>query len=199
MRRFFPMIVLPTLISRYTFNPRAGESSRQIRRDQIRGLPGAALRQPRVEGVPRDQRRQDDHRQEPPHRRLLRVRADNKAFAIECKFQDSEGTVDEKIPYALDDLQALPMAGCIAYAGTGFSEGVRYMPSVAARRALPAAAWAVGSDERHTRARSPARTYLRLVGCARRRQDAGGNPEASRTQDCNPEASGVGDRFGAQR
>jgi hypothetical protein len=49
------------------------------------------------------------------------------AFAIECKFQDSQGTVDEKIPYALDDLQALPMAGCIAYAGRGFSEGVQHM------------------------------------------------------------------------
>ena len=43
--------------------------------------------------------------------------ASQKAFAIECKFQDSQGTVDEKIPYALDDLRALPMAGCIAYAG----------------------------------------------------------------------------------
>jgi hypothetical protein len=50
-----------------------------------------------------------------------------KAFAIECKFQDSQGTVDEKIPYALDDLRALPMAGCIAYAGQGFSEGVQHM------------------------------------------------------------------------
>jgi hypothetical protein len=50
-----------------------------------------------------------------------------KAFAIECKFQDSQGTVDEKIPYALDDLQALPMAGCIAYAGQGFSAGVLHM------------------------------------------------------------------------
>jgi hypothetical protein len=49
------------------------------------------------------------------------------AFAIECKFQDSEGTVDEKIPYALDDLTALPMAGCIAYAGKGFSAGVLHM------------------------------------------------------------------------
>jgi hypothetical protein len=49
------------------------------------------------------------------------------AFAIECKFQDSQGTVDEKIPYALDDLRALPMAGCIAYAGQGFSEGVLHM------------------------------------------------------------------------
>ena len=50
-----------------------------------------------------------------------------KAFAIECKFQDSQGTVDEKIPYALDDLLALPMAGCIVYAGQGFSDGVRHM------------------------------------------------------------------------
>jgi hypothetical protein len=50
-----------------------------------------------------------------------------KAFAIECKFQDSQGTVDEKIPYALDDLIALPMAGCVAYAGQGFSQGVLHM------------------------------------------------------------------------
>jgi len=51
----------------------------------------------------------------------------NQAFAIECKFQDVEGTVDEKIPYALDDLQSLPMVGCIAYAGRGFSAGVQHM------------------------------------------------------------------------
>ena len=52
---------------------------------------------------------------------------DQKAFAIECKFQDTQGTVDEKIPYALDDLRALPMAGCITYAGQGFSAGVLHM------------------------------------------------------------------------
>jgi hypothetical protein len=65
---------------------------------------------------------------------------DNNAFAIECKFQDSPGTVDEKIPYALDDLEALPMAGCIAYAGKGFSEGVLHMLGSAPRAAycLPA-------------------------------------------------------------
>jgi hypothetical protein len=51
----------------------------------------------------------------------------NRAFAIECKYQESQGTVDEKIPYALDDLRALPMAGCIAYAGSGFSDGVLHM------------------------------------------------------------------------
>ncbi len=53
--------------------------------------------------------------------------ATQKAFAIECKFQDSQGTVDEKIPYALDDVRALPMAGCVAYAGQGFSAGVQHM------------------------------------------------------------------------
>jgi hypothetical protein len=65
----------------------------------------------------------------------------NKAFAIECKFQGSEGTVDEKIPYSLDDLDAMPMAGCIAYAGKGFSEGVLHMlrASTHAAYCLPAA------------------------------------------------------------
>ena len=50
-----------------------------------------------------------------------------KALAVECKFQDSQGTVDEKIPYALEDVRSLPMPGCIAYGGTGFSSGVLHM------------------------------------------------------------------------
>jgi hypothetical protein len=65
----------------------------------------------------------------------------NKAFAIECKFQESEGTVDEKIPYTLADLEAMPMAGCIAYAGKGFSSGVLHMLRASTRAAycLPVA------------------------------------------------------------
>ena len=59
----------------------------------------------------------------------------NRAFAIECKFQGSEGTVDEKIPYALDDLRALPMAACISYAGNGFSAGVLHMLGASSRAA----------------------------------------------------------------
>jgi hypothetical protein len=55
------------------------------------------------------------------------VAEDNqKAFVIECKFQDTKGTADEKISYALDDIIALPISGCIAYAGQGFSDGVRH-------------------------------------------------------------------------
>ncbi len=49
---------------------------------------------------------------------------DRKAFAIECKYQDSVGTVDEKIPYALEDLAALWVPGCLVYAGKGWSRGV---------------------------------------------------------------------------
>ena len=74
---------------------------------------------------------------------------DSRAFAVECKFQDSPGTVDEKIPYALDDLDALPMAGCIAYAGKGFSDGVLHMLNASPRAAfcLPLEAQADSSSE----------------------------------------------------
>lgn len=58
---------------------------------------------------------------------LLLDEAGSKAFAVECKYQDSQGTADEKIPYALDDMRALPMGGCVAYAGAGFSAGVLHM------------------------------------------------------------------------
>lgn len=50
--------------------------------------------------------------------------ADQKAIAIECKYQDAIGSVDEKIPYALQDLEALWIPGCLVYAGRGWSRGV---------------------------------------------------------------------------
>jgi hypothetical protein len=51
---------------------------------------------------------------------------DRKALAIECKYQDSPGTVDEKIPYALADLEALWVPGILVYAGKGWSKGVMH-------------------------------------------------------------------------
>jgi hypothetical protein len=51
---------------------------------------------------------------------------DRKAVAIECKYQDSPGTVDEKIPYALADLEALWVPGILVYAGKGWSKGVMH-------------------------------------------------------------------------
>ena len=49
---------------------------------------------------------------------------DQKALAIECKYQGVQGTADEKIPYALEDLAALWVPGCLVYAGRGWSRGV---------------------------------------------------------------------------
>ncbi|MDX2051036.1 MAG: PD-(D/E)XK nuclease superfamily protein [Polyangiaceae bacterium] len=58
---------------------------------------------------------------------LLVEPSTNKALALECKYQDSSGTADEKIPYTLQDLATLRMPAAVVYAGTGFSEGVLHM------------------------------------------------------------------------
>jgi hypothetical protein len=55
---------------------------------------------------------------------LVLRESDQTAFAIECKYQRVSGTADEKIPYALLDLEALWIPGCLVYAGTGWSSGV---------------------------------------------------------------------------
>ncbi len=49
------------------------------------------------------------------------------AMVVECKYQDSSGTADEKIPYALQDLASMRLPSAIAYAGSGFSEGVLHL------------------------------------------------------------------------
>ena len=95
-----------------------------------------------------------------------------RAFAIECKYQDSQGTVDEKIPYALDDLMALPMAGCIAYAGQGFSDGVRHM--LAASRHAAYCLPAEGQIETTT---GSARRIILLVDRRRPRRQARGSAQ----------------------
>jgi hypothetical protein len=59
----------------------------------------------------------------------------NLVMAVECKYQDSIGTVDEKIPYALEDISQVPFPGIIAYAGRGFSEGVLHLLQSSARAA----------------------------------------------------------------
>lgn len=58
---------------------------------------------------------------------LVIERSTNRALALECKYQDSQGTADEKIPYALQDLASLRMPAAIVYAGSGFSAGVLHL------------------------------------------------------------------------
>lgn len=50
--------------------------------------------------------------------------ADQQALGIECKRQNSSGTTDEKIPYALQDLEAMWIPGVLVYSGAGWSQGV---------------------------------------------------------------------------
>lgn len=50
-----------------------------------------------------------------------------KTLAIECKYQGTPGTADEKIPYTLDDLRAMHIPAFVVYAGEGFSAGVLHM------------------------------------------------------------------------
>jgi hypothetical protein len=57
---------------------------------------------------------------------VLHAQSDH-ALAIECKYQDSAGTVDEKIPYAIQDMEAMGLPVCLAYAGAGFSDGILHM------------------------------------------------------------------------
>lgn len=58
------------------------------------------------------------------------------AMGLECKYQDTLGTADEKIPYALSDMEHLDMPVCLVYAGKGWSAGILHM-----MRASPVAAF----------------------------------------------------------
>mgnify|MGYP003141983162 FL=1 len=56
----------------------------------------------------------------------------NKACVIECKLQESAGTADQKLMYALQDVEALRLPGFIVYAGKGISDGIRHKLECAA-------------------------------------------------------------------
>jgi len=55
---------------------------------------------------------------------LVLRKSDQRSLAVECKYQRVSGTADEKIPYALQDLDAMWIPGCLVYAGEGWSQGV---------------------------------------------------------------------------
>jgi hypothetical protein len=71
------------------------------------------------------------------------------ALAIECKYQGSVGTVDEKIPFALQDLESMRIPVCVAYAGDGFSQGILHILSASpiAAYCLPGAKTLAPSQE----------------------------------------------------
>jgi hypothetical protein len=48
-----------------------------------------------------------------------------KTLGVECKFQAVRGTVEEKIPATIKDIEAWPIPGLVVFAGEGFTENMR--------------------------------------------------------------------------
>jgi len=81
-------------------------------------------------------------------------RSDQRALALETKYQEVQGTTDEKIPYALQDLEALWFPGCLASHTGGLASGRPLLADVSRPH----------SKQRDPRARSRACRRLRLLG-----------------------------------
>ena len=47
------------------------------------------------------------------------------SLGIECKYQGSSGSAEEKIPATIDDIQAWPIRGIVVFAGSGFSTNIK--------------------------------------------------------------------------
>ncbi|MBI1320553.1 MAG: hypothetical protein GC168_16640 [Candidatus Hydrogenedens sp.] len=47
------------------------------------------------------------------------------SLGIECKFQKSSGTAEEKIHATIRDMEAWPIRGIVVYSGPGFSENMK--------------------------------------------------------------------------
>jgi hypothetical protein len=48
-----------------------------------------------------------------------------RTLGIECKFQATGGTAEEKLPATIQDISAWPIAGLVVFAGEGFSGNMR--------------------------------------------------------------------------
>lgn len=46
-------------------------------------------------------------------------------LGVECKFQESGGSAEEKIPLTLQDIAAWPIPGVVVFAGSGFSPNMQ--------------------------------------------------------------------------
>ncbi len=46
-------------------------------------------------------------------------------LGLECKYQGTSGTAEEKIPATIKDIQAWPIKGIVVIAGPGFSANMR--------------------------------------------------------------------------
>ncbi|MFB3891077.1 MAG: PD-(D/E)XK nuclease superfamily protein [Phycisphaerae bacterium] len=49
----------------------------------------------------------------------------HKTLGVECKFQSTGGTAEEKIPSTIQDITAWPIPGLVVFAGEGFTENMK--------------------------------------------------------------------------
>lgn len=60
------------------------------------------------------------------------------SLGIECKYQGTPGTAEEKIAATIEDIKAWPIRGIVVYHGEGFSDHMRYyLPSTGMAVELP--------------------------------------------------------------
>jgi hypothetical protein len=48
-----------------------------------------------------------------------------KTLGLECKYQGTLGTAEEKIPATIKDIEAWPIPGLVVFAGEGFTDNMR--------------------------------------------------------------------------
>lgn len=46
-------------------------------------------------------------------------------LGVECKYQGTQGTAEEKIAGTIEDIRAWPIQGIVVFAGEGFSSNMR--------------------------------------------------------------------------
>jgi hypothetical protein len=56
---------------------------------------------------------------------VLRHPETRQTLGIECKYQSSGGTAEEKIPTTIKDIDAWPIRGLVVIEGEGFSDNMR--------------------------------------------------------------------------
>lgn len=51
--------------------------------------------------------------------------SDRRRLGLECKYQGSQGTAEEKIPAIIQDIDAWPIPGLVVFSGPGFTSNMR--------------------------------------------------------------------------
>src|SRR5262245_58024437 len=56
---------------------------------------------------------------------VLTETASRRRLGIECKYQGTAGSAEEKIPAIIQDISAWPIPGLVVFSGIGFSETIK--------------------------------------------------------------------------